>query len=81
MRTRPIATAALILIAATALAKAAPVNQTDGPRLILVATNFDPKRPTGVCQIPRRVRVSRTALTNLMTTWWDEGRIDPKIVS
>jgi outer membrane protein OmpA-like peptidoglycan-associated protein len=51
--------------------------QWDGSRLIMVATNFNPKRPKGVCKSRGVFAISGTSLTNLTTTWWDEGRPKP----
>jgi len=49
----------------------------DGPRLIIVANNFDPKRPKGVCRPRGVMAVAGKAVSGLTTTWWDEGRPKP----
>ena len=49
----------------------------DGSRLILVANNFDPKRPKSACRPRGVMAVTGTTLSNLVTTWWDEGRPKP----
>jgi outer membrane protein OmpA-like peptidoglycan-associated protein len=49
----------------------------DGARLIIVANNFDPKRPKGVCRPRGVMAVTGKALSSLTTTWWDEGREKP----
>ena len=49
----------------------------DGPRLIIVANNFDPKRPKSPCRPRGVMAVTGKAVSSLTTTWWDEGREKP----
>jgi outer membrane protein OmpA-like peptidoglycan-associated protein len=49
----------------------------DGARLIIVANNFDPKRPKSPCRPRGVMAVSGRTVTSLTTTWWDEGRPKP----
>jgi outer membrane protein OmpA-like peptidoglycan-associated protein len=49
----------------------------DGPRVILVVNNFDPKRPKSPCRPRGVMAVTGKAVAGLMTTWWDEGRDKP----
>jgi outer membrane protein OmpA-like peptidoglycan-associated protein len=49
----------------------------DGGRLILVANNFDLKRPKAVCRPRGVMTVTGKAFSSLTTTWWDEGRDKP----
>jgi len=49
----------------------------DGSRLIIVANNFDPKRPKSACKPRGVMAVSGKAFSSLSTTWWDEGREKP----
>ena len=49
----------------------------DGPRLIVVANNFDLKRPKSPCKPRGVMAVSGKAVSGLTTTWWDEGRDKP----
>ena len=49
----------------------------DGPRLIIVANNFNPKQPKGTCKPRGMMAVTAKAFSSLTTTWWDEGRDKP----
>ena len=49
----------------------------DGPRLIIVANNFDPKRPKSACRPRGAMALTGKAVSSLTTTWWDEGREKP----
>jgi outer membrane protein OmpA-like peptidoglycan-associated protein len=49
----------------------------DGARLIVVANNFDPKRPKSACRPRGVMAVTGKTITSLSTTWWDEGREKP----
>ncbi len=49
----------------------------DGPRLIIVANNFDPKRPKSACRPRGVMAIAGKAVSSLTTTWWDEGREKP----
>lgn len=49
----------------------------DGARLIVVANNFDPKKPTGACRPRGVMTVAGRTVTSLTTQWWDEGREKP----
>src|SRR5688500_5902194 len=49
----------------------------DGTRLIIVANNFDPKRPKSPCRPRGVMAVTGKAFSSLTTTWWDEGRPKP----
>lgn len=48
----------------------------DGGRLIIVANNFDLKRPD-TCRPRGMMAVTGKTLSSLTTTWWDEGRPKP----
>jgi outer membrane protein OmpA-like peptidoglycan-associated protein len=49
----------------------------DGGRLIIVANNFDPKKPKSPCRPRGVMAVTGKAFSSLTTTWWDEGRPKP----
>jgi outer membrane protein OmpA-like peptidoglycan-associated protein len=49
----------------------------DGSRLIVVANNFDPKKPKSPCRPRGVMAVAGRTVTSLTTTWWDEGREKP----
>jgi outer membrane protein OmpA-like peptidoglycan-associated protein len=49
----------------------------DSGRLIIVANNFDPKRPKSACRPRGVMAVAGKTVTGLTTTWWDEGREKP----
>ena len=49
----------------------------DGARLIIVANNFDLKRPKAVCRPRGVMTVTGKSFSSLTTTWWDEGRDKP----
>jgi outer membrane protein OmpA-like peptidoglycan-associated protein len=49
----------------------------DGARLIIVANNFDPKRPKGTCRPRGMMAITGKAFSSLTTTWFDEGRPKP----
>ena len=49
----------------------------DGARLIIVANNFDPKRPKSACRPRGVMAITGKMVSALTTTWWDEGRDKP----
>jgi outer membrane protein OmpA-like peptidoglycan-associated protein len=49
----------------------------DGARLIIVANNFDPKKPKSPCRPRGMMAVTGKAFSSLTTTWFDEGRPKP----
>jgi outer membrane protein OmpA-like peptidoglycan-associated protein len=49
----------------------------DGARLIIVANNFDPKKPKSACKPRGVMAVAGRTVTSLTTTWRDDGRPTP----
>jgi len=49
----------------------------DGTRLIIVANNFDPRKPKSACRPRGVMAVTGKTVSSLTTTWWDEGREKP----
>lgn len=49
----------------------------DDGRLIIVANNFDPKKPKSPCRPRGVMAVTGKAFSSLTTTWFDEGRPKP----